>query len=329
MGFFANLFKSKKQKEKDAKMALGVKNAKAYSFDRLRDLLKSKKKVDDAFYSELEEILILSDMGIDFTYQYIANLKALAKKQKLDSVDSLKETMMDIFHDMYFGKDDQDLKFNSNGLTVFLFVGVNGSGKTTSIAKLAYKLKNEGKKVIIAAADTFRAGATEQLLVWGERLGVDVVTKAEGSDPSSVIFEAIKKAKTGKYDVLLCDTAGRLQTKVNLMKELEKIYRIIGREVEGAPQESLLVIDATTGQNGLSQAKVFNESAKISGIVLTKLDGSSKGGVVLSINNALKIPVKLYGYGEKMEDLDGFDVDNYLYNLFEGILFDGGENGQS
>ena len=327
MGFFKNLFKSKKEKEKDKKMALGVKSSKEYSFGALRDLINSKKKIDDSFYDELEEILILADMGMDFTLTYTENLRKYVKKNKVTSVDELKEYMMDVFDEMYVGKDKSSLNFNNNGLTVFLFVGVNGSGKTTSIAKVAYKLINEGKKVCLAAGDTFRAGATEQLKVWGERLGIEVIAKGEGADPSSVIFDGIKYAKANNVDVLLCDTAGRLQNKVNLMKELEKIYRVIGREVPNAPHETLLVIDATTGQNGLNQAKVFNEATNITGIVLTKLDGSSKGGVTLSINHELNIPIKLYGYGEKMEDMDYFDVDSYLYNLFEGILFEEKNNG--
>ena len=327
MGFFKNLFRSKAQKEKDKKMALGVKNTKAYSFDELKKLIESKRKIDDSFYSELEEILILADMGMDFTLEYTDKLKKAAKKAKVSTVDELKEVMMDIFDEMYVGKDNTPLTINENGLTVFLFVGVNGSGKTTSIAKIAYKLKSEGKSVVLAAGDTFRAGATEQLKVWGERIGIDVVSKFEGADPSSVIFDGIKVAKEKKADILLCDTAGRLQNKVNLMKELEKIYRIIGREVPGAPHESLLVIDATTGQNGLNQAKVFSEVAKISGIVLTKLDGSSKGGITLSINHSLNIPIKLYGFGEKMEDIDTFDVESYLFNLFNGILFEEKDNG--
>ena len=223
---------------------------------------------------------------------------------------------------MYKGRENSALNINKSGLTIYLFMGVNGSGKTTSIAKLAYKLKEEGKKVLIAAGDTFRAAAKEQLISWGEKLAIDVVSKEDGSDPSSVIFDAIKKAKKESYDYLLCDTAGRLQTKVNLMKELEKIYKVIGREVEGAPHEAFLVIDATTGQNGLNQAKIFNEAAKISGVILTKLDGSSKGGIVLSISNSLGIPVKLYGFGETKEAFQNFDIDSYLYSIFNGVLFE-------
>ena len=195
MGLFKNLFKSKKQKEKDKKMALGVKNTKAYSFMRLKELIESKKKIDDSFYSELEEILILADMGIDFTMEYSEKLKNYVKKNKMSSVDELKECMFDIFDEMYVGQDNSSLKYNDNGLTIYLFVGVNGSGKTTTIAKVAQKLINEGKSVVLAAGDTFRAGASAQLSVWGERLQIEVISKGEGADPSSVIFDGIKVAK--------------------------------------------------------------------------------------------------------------------------------------
>jgi fused signal recognition particle receptor len=212
-----------------------------------------------------------------------------------------------------------NLNFNKKGLTVFLFVGVNGVGKTTTIAKVAHKLKSEGKRVLIAAGDTFRAGATEQLEVWGGRLGCKVVTGNPGSDPSSVIYDAIQVAKDD-YDVLLCDTAGRLQTKVNLMKELEKIKRVISREIEGSPQDTLLVIDATTGQNGLNQAKAFIEATDVTGVVLTKLDGTAKGGIVLAIRDIYNIPIKFIGLGEKLEDLEYFDLEKYVYGLFADII---------
>lgn len=321
MGLFSKLFKSKEEKEKAKKMKIGTKNEKTYSFSQIKNLLERKNKVDDSFYNELEEALILSDMGVDYTYGYIEALKKNVKKAKVTSIDELKEVMLSTFKEMYV-EASKELNFNKNGLTVYLFVGVNGSGKTTSIAKVANMLKEAGKKVSVAAGDTYRAGAAEQLIEWGKRIGVNVISKPENSDPSSVIFDAIKEAKKDGTEYLLCDTAGRLQTKINLMKELEKIYRVIGREVQGAPHESFLVIDATTGQNGLSQAKVFNEAAKITGIILTKLDGSSKGGVALSINKELKIPIKLYGSGETFNDIDTFDVDAYLYNIFNGVLFE-------
>ena len=322
MGFFKNLFKSREEKQKAKKMELGLKKTKSYSFSNLKTLLESKKKVDDAFLNELEEVLILSDMGMDFTNTYMEALRKDIKKHRITSVDELKGILFDNFYNMYKGRENQSLNIAKSGPTVYLFMGVNGSGKTTSIAKLAYRLKNEGKKVLLAAGDTFRAAAREQLETWGERLNIPVVSKPDGSDPTSVIFDAMKKAKAENYDYLLCDTAGRLQTKVNLMKELEKIYRVIGREISDAPHEAFLVIDATTGQNGLNQAKVFNEVAKVSGVILTKLDGSSKGGVVLSISNTLGIPVKMYGFGEKAEDFDNFDIDSYLYSIFNGVLFE-------
>ncbi len=319
MGFFSNIFKSKEEKEKAKKMKIGLNKTHAYSFERLKEVLLKKRKVDEAFYTELEEALLMADMGIDFTSVYMDALRKRIKKEKISSTDELKDIIIDQFKELYID-DNKGLKKNDSGLTVYLFVGVNGSGKTTSIAKVASYLKSQGKKVMIAAGDTYRAGAIAQLNEWGERLFLPVVSKEERSDPSSVIFEAIKEAKSKGYDYLLCDTAGRLQTKVNLMKELEKIYRVIGREINGAPEESFLVIDATTGQNGLNQARVFFESAKITGIILTKLDGSAKGGIVLSINNALKIPVKLYGSGEKASDIDFFDIDTFLYSIFSDIL---------
>jgi len=209
-----------------------------------------------------------------------------------------------------------NIKYSPDGLTVILFVGVNGTGKTTSIGKMAYKIKKEGKSVMLAAGDTFRAGAINQLKVFGERVGVPVVSKEAGSDPSSVIFEAIKEAKEQHIDVLLVDTAGRLQNKVNLMNELSKINRIIKRETGEKVFETYLVIDATTGQNGLSQAKIFSEVTDVTGIILTKLDGTAKGGIVLAIRNRLGIPISFVGLGEKLEDLEYFDIENYIYGLF-------------
>ena len=213
-----------------------------------------------------------------------------------------------------------ELNIQENELTVILFVGVNGVGKTTTIGKLASKFKNEGKKVLMAAGDTFRAGAIEQLEVWGERVGVDVIKQSAGSDPAAVMFDAIQAAKSRKVDILLCDTAGRLQNKVNLMKELEKVKRVIEREIPGAPHEVLLVLDATTGQNAMVQAKTFKEATNVTGIVLTKLDGTAKGGIVLAIRNELDIPVKFVGLGEKMDDLQVFDAEKYVYGLFADLV---------
>jgi fused signal recognition particle receptor len=220
--------------------------------------------------------------------------------------------------DIYQGGEEagSEINIQPDGLTVILFVGVNGVGKTTTIGKLANRFKSEGKSVLMAAGDTFRAGAIEQLEVWGERVGVEVIKQEAGSDPAAVMFDAIKAAKARKADILLCDTAGRLQNKVNLMKELEKVKRVIEREIPGAPHEVLLVLDATTGQNALIQAKTFKEATNVSGIVLSKLDGTAKGGIVLAIRKELKIPVKLVGLGEKMDDLQRFDAEKYVYGLF-------------
>ena len=233
----------------------------------------------------------------------------------------LKEVIVDELFIIYVEDDvlTNKIKYNENGPTVLLFVGVNGVGKTTTIAKMAYKLKNEGKKVMMVAGDTFRAGAIEQLEIWGERLNCPVI-KSNSTDPSAVMYDALKMAKEENYDIVLIDTAGRLQNKVNLMKELEKINKVIGNLIEGAPHETLLVIDATTGQNGISQAKNFKEITNITGIVLTKLDGTAKGGIVLAIKESLNIPVKYVGLGEKMEDLIPFDIEDYIYGLFKDMM---------
>ena len=225
---------------------------------------------------------------------------------------------MDKMFEIYLNGEvvNANLNLNKNGLSVILFVGVNGVGKTTSIAKIANQYKKEGKKVLLAAGDTFRAGAIEQLTVWAKRIGVDIVTHEAGSDPSSVMFDAAKKAKSEGYDLLLCDTAGRLQNKVNLMNELSKMKRVIQHEIPDAPHETLLVIDATTGQNGMSQAKAFKEATDVTGVILTKLDGTSKGGIVLAIRHELGIPIKYIGLGEGVDDLEVFDIEQYLYGLF-------------
>lgn len=212
------------------------------------------------------------------------------------------------------------MHLNPDGISVILFVGVNGVGKTTTIGKLAHFYKQQGKKVILAAGDTFRAGAIEQLEVWGNRVGVDVIKQQAGSDPAAVMFDAVQAAKQRGADILLCDTAGRLQNKSNLMEELNKIYRVIQREIPGAPHEVLMVLDATTGQNALSQAKLFGEKSGVTGLVLTKLDGTAKGGIVIAIRQELSLPVKFVGLGEKMEDLQKFDSEQFVHGLFAGLI---------
>ena len=240
------------------------------------------------------------------------NEKILKDTSGIQSVIS--EKLVEIYN---AGEDDvTELQLEESGLSVILFVGVNGVGKTTTIGKLAHRLKGEGKNVMLAAGDTFRAGAIEQLQVWGDRVGVEVIKQSEGSDPAAVMYDAVRAAKSRGVDVLICDTAGRLQNKVNLMNELEKIHRVISREIPDAPHEVLLALDATTGQNALVQAQTFKEVTNVTGIVLTKLDGTAKGGIVLAIRNKLHIPVKFVGLGEQMDDLQPFDAEKYVYGLF-------------
>ncbi|AIF66348.1 signal recognition particle-docking protein FtsY [Terribacillus saccharophilus] len=303
----------------------GLKKTRTSFSDRMNNLMARYRKVDEDFFEELEEVLIASDVGVNTVMDLVDELRMEAKRQNIKDTIQLKDVISEKLVEIYQGDEDeqpQKLKMNDDGLTIYLFVGVNGVGKTTSIGKLAYKLKQEGKKVVMAAGDTFRAGAIEQLQVWGERTGVEVIRHNAGSDPAAVIYDGIKAAQARGADVLLCDTAGRLQNKVNLMNELNKVHRVIEREVPGAPHEVLLVLDATTGQNALAQAKTFQETANVSGIVLSKLDGTAKGGIVLAIRNEMKIPVKFVGLGEQMEDLQEFDPNAFVYGLFADLMQD-------
>lgn len=290
---------------------------------KINALLANFRRVDEDFFEELEETLIEADVGFETAMKISDELQDEVKlrnaKSKSDVSDAIIERLVDIYENE--GQDeDNTLHFASEGPTVFLFVGVNGVGKTTTIGKLAHRYQQEGKKVLLAAGDTFRAGAIEQLAEWGKRVGVDVVTKPEKSDPAAVVYDAVIKAKKEDYDILLVDTAGRLQNKVNLMKELDKIKRVITRELPDAPQEVLLALDATTGQNALTQAKQFKEVTDVTGIVLTKLDGTARGGIVLAIRNELHLPVKLVGLGEKMDDLRDFSPEEFVYGLFKGLV---------
>lgn len=250
--------------------------------------------------------------------ELVDELKMEVKRKKIQDPTQMKEAVAEKIVEIYEGEDTElaDLNIEEGRLNILLFVGVNGVGKTTSIGKLAYRFIKEGKKVILAAGDTFRAGAIEQLEIWGKRVGADVIKQQEGADPAAVIYDAIQAAKTRKADILLCDTAGRLQNKVNLMKELEKVKRVIEREVPGAPHEVLLVLDATTGQNALIQAKQFRDSTGVTGIILSKLDGTAKGGIVIAIRKELNLPVKFVGLGEREEDLQPFDPKSYVFGLF-------------
>lgn len=289
---------------------------------KVNDLVARYRKVDEEFFEELEEILIQADVGFETVMELVEELKKEVKRRNIQDTKEVQAVISEKLVGIYQGGSDESFSLNiqEDALTVILFVGVNGVGKTTTIGKLAHKFKSEGKKVLLAAGDTFRAGAIEQLEVWGERVGVDVIKQAEGSDPAAVMYDAVQSAKSRKADILLCDTAGRLQNKVNLMKELEKVKRVIEREIPGAPHEVLLVLDATTGQNALIQAKTFKEATDVSGIVLTKLDGTAKGGIVIAIRNELDIPVKFVGLGEKMDDLQEFDAERYVYGLFADLV---------
>ena len=285
------------------------------------NLLNMKHNViDESYYEELEDILITADIGVNTVMDFMDKLRNRVKRENITSVNDLKEVIVDEMFIIYVQNEIivNKINYSSDGPTVILFVGVNGVGKTTTIGKIAYKLKSEGKKVLLIAGDTFRAGAVEQLNEWGKKIDVDTIYK-ENADPASVIYDGLVKAKEENYDAVLIDTAGRLQNKVNLMNELEKINKVIGNIIPGAPHETLLVIDATTGQNGISQANSFKEITNITGIVLTKLDGTAKGGIVLAIKDNVKIPVKFVGLGEKKEDLKIFDIEKYIYGLFKDM----------
>lgn len=312
---------SNQAKEKSNKYKSGLEKTRQTFSTKLNNLMANYRKVDEDFFEELEELLISADVGVNTVMELIEELELEVKRENIKESDQLKAVISEKLVSIYVDGDESDgtLNLNDDDLSVVLFVGVNGVGKTTTIGKLAYQLKQEGKKVILAAGDTFRAGAIEQLDEWGKRAGVEVIKQSAGSDPAAVVFDGIQAAKARKADVLICDTAGRLQNKVNLMSELSKVNRVIEREIPGAPHETLLVLDATTGQNALSQAKVFSEATNVSGIVLTKLDGTAKGGIVLAIRKELNIPVKLVGLGEQMTDLEVFDPDAFVYGLFADL----------
>lgn len=286
----------------------------------VNDLVYRFREVDEDFFDELEDLLIQADVGVTTTMDLVEDLKEEVKRRNLKDPVAVRDALVEVVAKR-LQEDEMERELNmQDGLTVILFVGVNGVGKTTTIGKLAHQLKTEGRSVMLAAGDTFRAGAIDQLQVWGERAGVPVIRQAEGSDPAAVVFDAVQAAKSRGVDVLICDTAGRLQNKVNLMKELEKVKRVIEREVPNGPHEVLLALDATTGQNAMMQAKAFKEATNVSGIVLTKLDGTAKGGIVLAIRNELDIPVKYVGLGEKVDDLQAFDPEQFVYGLFGNIF---------
>ena len=328
MGLFSRLkeklsnkkvFEDKKQEEKYSK---GLEKTRKEFSDKLNNLNKKYKKVNTEYFEELEEMLIMSDIGVNTVVNFMERLVDRARKEKIEDPEELKELIVDELFIIYVNDEIlvNKINYNESGPTVILFVGVNGVGKTTTIAKIAKREKDQGKKVLLVAGDTFRAGAIEQLQEWSQRLDIDIEYGKEGSDPSSVVYKGCERAKNENYDIVLIDTAGRLQNKVNLMNELEKINRVISGFIENAPHETLLVIDASTGQNGISQAKSFKEITNITGIVLTKLDGTAKGGIVLAIKEEVNIPVKYIGLGEKAEDLENFDIEKYIYGLFKEMM---------
>ena len=282
--------------------------------DKINEVLNLAVSIDDDLYEELEEILIMSDIGMDTTITIIERLKEKIRKEKINDINEVRPALKAVIKEMMLEGDE--VQEDKSDKKVILVIGVNGVGKTTSIGKLAAKNKNEGKKVLLAAADTFRAAAIDQLEVWSSRANVDMIRHSEGSDPAAVVFDAICAAKSRGVDLLICDTAGRLHNKKNLMDELGKIGRIVEREFEEASKETLLVLDATTGQNAVIQAKQFMEVCKIDGIILTKLDGTAKGGIVISIKHALDIPVRYIGVGEGIDDLQEFDAESFAEALF-------------
>ena len=319
---FKNIFtgKSEEQKKEIEVYDKGLEKTRKEFSSKLSLLSKKYQKVSEGYFEELEEILIMADIGVDTVMNFMNQLRKRVKHENILDTDDLKEIIVDEMFIIYVNNDVIVNKINyaEEGPTVLLFVGVNGVGKTTTIGKLAYNLHNEGKKVLLIAADTFRAGAVEQLNLWAKQIDVPCVSK-ENADPSSVIYDGLEQALKEQVDVVLIDTAGRLQNKVNLMKELDKMNKVIGKMVPGGPHETLLVMDATTGQNGISQAKSFKEITNITGIVLTKLDGTAKGGIVLAIKESIGIPVKYIGLGEKITDLRVFDIEKYIYGLFKDL----------
>ncbi|CDX02703.1 signal recognition particle-docking protein FtsY [Desulfitobacterium sp. LBE] len=282
---------------------------------KVEEILTGRRKIDEELYEELEEVLIRSDVGVNTSFELVEGLRKEVKKRKLQEAEELKIVLQELIAELL--GEEESMNFAEHGPSIFLVVGVNGVGKTTTIGKLAHYFQGEGKKVILAAGDTFRAAAIDQLEVWGQRAGVEVIKQKEGADPAAVAYDALQAAKSRGADLVIMDTAGRLHNKVNLMEELRKVKRVIEREIPGAPHEVLLVLDATTGQNALQQAKLFQEVAGVTGIVLTKLDGTAKGGVVLGIQGEINIPVKWIGVGEGMEDLRPFIPQDFASALFD------------
>lgn len=310
------ILKEEKKLGRFARLKQGLAKTRDGIMGKVDSVLKSYRKIDEELFEDLEEVLIMADIGAETSINIIEDVKDKVKERKLTEVEDIKGLLKEEMK-LILNSNGEDTKINTDkSPTIILVVGVNGAGKTTTIGKLSNRLKNEGKKVIIAAGDTFRAAAIEQLEEWAKRSGVDIVSHSEGSDPAAVIYDGIQSAKAKKADVLICDTAGRLHNKKNLMNELNKIFRIVERDYPNAEKEVLLVVDATTGQNAIQQAKTFKEACNITGIVLTKLDGTAKGGVVIGVQSAVKVPVKLVGVGEGIDDLQDFNAENFVDAIF-------------
>lgn len=323
MGFFDKFKKVFKREEKEdlKKYDQGLEKTRDEFVSKLSLLGIKYTKINEEYYDELESILINADIGVNTVFNLIDKLKKRVKEENISSTKDLNEVIVDEMFMIYVGNDllSDKIHINENGPTVILVVGVNGVGKTTTIGKLAKKYVSENKKVMLIAADTFRAGAVEQLHIWADRTNSSFFGK-ENSDPAGVVYDGLVKAIEEKVDIVLIDTAGRLQNKQGLMAELEKINRVIGKHIEGAPHETLLVIDASTGQNGINQAESFKSITNITGIVLTKVDGTAKGGIILAIKESVGIPVKFIGLGEGEDDLKSFDIESYIYGLFKDMM---------
>lgn len=319
MGIF-RIFRSKKNKKND-KYNLGLHKSRE-TLGNLKRILESSDGINDALFDEIEEILIMADIGVETTMIFMDKLREIKTDKNLTDPLELQEIIVDEMFNLYLEGEIvySDIKYVKGDINVYMFVGVNGTGKTTSIGKLAYMMKERGDKVLLIAADTFRAGAIEQLSIWAEHSGTDIYKKDPGADPSSVIYDGLMLAKKEHYDVVLIDTAGRLHNKVSLMNELSKMRRVIEKVIDEGPKETLLVIDATTGQNGIKQAEVFKDATTVTGVVLTKLDGTAKGGIVLAIKHLYKLPIKYVGLGEKITDLVVFDIEDYIYGLFSDFF---------
>ncbi len=314
-----------KEREIEDKYVAGLDKSRVGFTERLKKLANSNKVVNQEYFDSLERILIEADVGVSLSLELIKEASMEASAKKITDANELNDLLIDKMFVSYANKGGSfstDIEFAKEGPTVLFLCGVNGVGKTTTVAKLAHKYKVRGKKVLLVAGDTFRAGAVEQLTFWAQKVGVDIVSKPN-SDPASLCYDALKKATSENYDLVLIDTAGRLQNKKGLMDELSKMVRVIKKVIPSAPHETLLIIDANTGQNGIDQASVFKDAVSLTGIIITKMDGTSKGGIILSIRDRLALPVKFIGLGEKMDDLEEFDLDKYLYGLLIG---DGQEN---